>query len=736
MNPTAPTAALLSVERTPAQVKWPGLASLLPFRNEPRWHRWGSATSAGSLSLHRMRGADACRAVRLGFHQVASGIALCLGVTLGGWAAEPVAKPVPLAPSAGASEFEQLAQIKVASVSRSESTVQQSPAAVFVITQEDIRRSGATSIPEALRMAPGMDVARQNGHTWAISVRGFNSVTANKLLVLVDGRSVYSPISSGVSWEAQDTLMEDIDRIEVIRGAAGTLWGANAVNGVINIITKSARDTQGWLVTGGGGTEELGFGSVRYGTKLGEDTFLRLFGKYYNRDDQSGQFARTSGGALVSANSADASWQARGGFRLDWEPAQQNELTLQGELFNGEADNLTLPGRSAARLKTGNDRKAGGFVLGRWTHHFSAESEWKLQTYFDRSEDETLGVGASQASTFDVDFQHRFPLGERQEVTWGAAYRWVQDANQNYGVLTFAPAQRNSQLLSGFVQDTVTLVPDRLKLTLGSKFEHNDFSGGEVQPSTRLLWTPHAQHTVWAAVSRAVRTPFRSDQDIRFNVATTGAGAVLVNDIGNPRFKSEELLAYELGYRVQPHPRFTLDLALFYNDYDRLRTFETIPTVAPALVSTLTPDNKAKGQTYGGEVTGTWQATDHWRLQANYSMLQMNVYRRPGSTDTSAAPAEGQSPQQQVGVRSLWDVTRQWQLDGGVRYVDALPALKVPSYYSADVRLGWRPSRDWELSVVAQSLFDNHRPEFLNSNPFISVTEVQHSVYGKVTWRF
>ena len=661
---------------------------------------------------------------------------LSLSANLCGWTAEPPArKPVQLAQAAGALEFEQLANIKVTSVSRSESTVQQSPAAVFVITQEDIRRSGATSIPEALRLAPGMNVARQNGHTWAISVRGFNSVTANKLLVLVDGRSVYSPVTSGVSWEAQDTMLEDIDRIEVIRGAAGTLWGANAVNGVINIITKSARDTQGWLVSGGGGTEETAFTSVRYGTKIGEHAFFRIFGKFYDRDDHSGQFARTTGGALVSSQSADASAQARGGFRLDWEPPGQNEMTLQGELFSGSADNLTIPGRSAARLKNGDDRKFGGFVLGRWTHIFSPESEWKLQTYFDRSEDETLGVGSSQASTVDVDFQHRFPMGERQEVTWGVGYRWVQDANQNLGVLTFAPAERNYQLLSAFVQDTFTLVPDRLKLTLGSKFEHNDFSGGEVQPSARLLWTPHAQHTVWAAVSRAVRTPFRSDQDIRFDVATSGAGAVFVNDIGNPGFKSEELLAYELGYRIQPHTRFTLDLALFYNDYDRLRTFETIPAVPPG-ASTITPDNQAKGQTYGGEATATWQATDRWRLQANYSMLQMNVYRKPGSTDTSAAPAEGQSPQQQIGVRSLWDVTRHWQLDGGVRYVDALPALKVPSYYTADVRVGWRPGRAWELSVVAQSLFDNHRPEFLNSNPFTSVTEVQHSVYGKITWRF
>ncbi len=662
-------------------------------------------------------------------------LGLGLSLTLGGWAAEPEVKPVPSAPMTGLLEFAELAKIKVTSVSRTESTVQQSPAAIFVITQEDIRRSGVTSIPEALRLAPGMNVARQNGHTWAISVRGFNSVTANKLLVLVDGRSVYSPISSGVLWEAQDTMLEDIDRIEVIRGAAGTLWGANAVNGVINIITKSARDTQGWLVSGGGGTEETAFTSVRYGTKFGEHAFFRMFGKFYDRDDQSGQFARTTGGALVSSQSADASAQARGGFRLDWEPTRQNELTLQGELFNGSADNLTIPGRSAARLKIGDDRKAGGFVLGRWTHTFSAESEWQLQTYFDRSEDETLGVGSSQASTVDVDFQFRHPIGERQEVTWGAGYRWVQDANQNLGVLTFVPAERNYQLLSGFVQDTITLVPDRLKLTLGSKFEHNDFSGAEVQPSARLLWTPHARHTVWAAVSRAVRTPFRSDQDIRFDVATD-VGAVFVNDVGNPNFKSEELLAYELGYRVQPHSRFTLDLALFYNDYDRLRTFETIPTVAPALVRTITPDNQAKGQTYGGEATATWQATDQWRLQANYSMLQMNVYRKPGSTDISAAPAEGQSPQQQVSVRSLWDVTRHWQLDGGVRYVDALPALRTPSYYAADVRLGWRPGRAWELSVAAQSLFDNHRPEFLNSNPFISVTEVQHSVYGKVTWRF
>lgn len=618
----------------------------------------------------------------------------------------------------------------------------ESPAAISVLTQEDIRRSGATSIPEALRLVPGLEVARVDSHQWAISSRGFNDVFANKLLVMIDGRSIYTPLFSGVFWDVQDTMLEDIDRIEVIRGPGATLWGANAVNGVINIITKSAKETQGTLITAGGGTEERGFGAFRYGGKINDEVFYRVYGKYFSRDD----LVLPDGGG--DAN--DASEMGRGGFRLDWQPSDPNLFTLQGDIYGGQMEQ-TFTRLSPMPDLTGmyslyNDRDKfnvnGGNVLGRWTHTISDESSFSLQTYYDRTFRDT-DIFTEKRDTFDVDFQHRFPLGERQDIVWGGGYRLSDDDVGNTFDISMHPKNRTTQLFSTFLQDQISIVPKRLFLTLGSKFEHNDFTGFEFQPGARLLWTPHERHSVWASVSRAVRTPSRAEDDVRINQQPGPAPGSIVALFGDRSFESEELVAYELGYRVQPLDQLSFDLATFYNDYHNLRTLvpgnpfiETSPA-PPHLIIPFGAGNDLTGETYGAEISATWQALDWWRWTASYTYLQMQIHAGSSRPDhLSERAMEGSSPHHQVSLRSRMDLPNNIELDGAIRYVDVLPALNVKSYMTMDLRLAWRPRPNVEISVTGQSLFDDRHLEFAPTTIATQKAEVERAVYGKVTWSF
>jgi iron complex outermembrane recepter protein len=627
--------------------------------------------------------------------------------------------------------LEELIDIEVTSVSRKEEKLFEAAAAIYVITQEDIRRSGATSIPELLRNVPGVEVARIDSHTWAITVRGFNSTAANKLLVLIDGRSVYTPLFSGVFWDVQDILLEDVDRIEVIRGPGATLWGANAVNGVINIITKAAKHTQGLFVTGGGGTEERGFGGVRYGGKLSETARYRFYAKYFSRDDT----------VLPDGTDAGDAWQmGQGGFRVDWDTSDKNLLTLQGDLYGGslgQTSTIVSPTPPFMRLNNADTAVAGGNFLGRWTHHFSEASEVQLQVYYDRTERRIPLVFSEKRDTFDLDVQHGFPVGQRQGIVWGFGYRFTQDRVGNTFSVSWDPDRRATHLVSAFLQDDITLVPQRLRLTLGSKFEHNDYTGFEIQPNARLAWTPTARQTVWAAISRAVRTPTRLDQDIRLNaLVIPGTPATVLAVFGSRDFVSEELLAYELGYRLQPHPRLSLDLTGFYNVYDRLSSIEgpgpPLPS-PPTVTVPFTLANNLEGETYGVEVWANSQITDWWRLRTGYTYLHMQLRTKADSSDTtSVAAAKGRSPQHQFFVRSWLDLPAGLEFDTTLRYVDALPTGNVRSYVALDVRLGWRPTKDLELAVVGQNLFDNRHLEFSSTLR----TEIQRGIYGKVTWRY
>lgn len=637
--------------------------------------------------------------------------------------------------------LEELGRIHVTTVSRKEESLSLAAAAIHVITQEEIRRSGVTSLPEALRMAPGLDVARANARQWAISARGFNSVFADKLLVLMDGRTIYTPMFSGVFWEETDTLLDDVERIEVIRGPGATLWGANAVNGVINIITKNARDTQGLLINGGGGMEEHGFGAVRYGGPIGSNAFYRVYSKYSNHDE----FTLSEG-----PGAADHWWMAQEGFRVDWTAAEMNRLTLQGDYYYGDLGGIirrhsfSPPGMFSESFR---GKAEGANLLGRWTHEFSADSETSVQTSYDRT-DRRFGVGGEIRDTFDLDAQHRFSMGERHEIVWGAGYRYsVDDLTEGPDFMSRDPSV-GLQLASAFVQDEWALVPESLHLTFGTKIEHNDFTGFEVQPSGRIAWMPGPRHTIWGAVSRAVRTPARTQRDFMFYAEPPATLPpfplpVLIPGTGNPDFDSEEVLAYEIGYRVKPQARLSLDLTAFYNDYDRLYNVVTFqpelqfsPASEPYLLLPVSIDNNLFGETYGAEISATWQPLDHWRLRASYSGLKMNLHPKKPAAIRVTEDEEGSSPKHQASLWSDVDLGHQVEWGLGLRYVDSLPGQGISGYTELDVRLAWKPTPNCEFAVVGRNLLDPHHREFAPVVIGSKNVEVDRAIYAKLTVRF
>ena len=627
-------------------------------------------------------------------------------------------------------------EVTVTSVSKKSQKISEAPAAIFVISQEDIRRSGATSIPEILRMVPGLEVARIDANKWAISSRGFNGRFANKLLVLIDGRSAYTPLFSGVFWDMQDTVLDDIERIEIIRGPGANMWGANAVNGVINIITKNAASTQGNLLSVGTGGEERGFITLRHGGKLGEKTYYRGFFKFFDRD----------GGIDEQGSDSADSWSVyRAGFRVDSEATPKDMLTVQGDIFSGKSGvTFTSPTLTTPFSETIEDDTeiSGGNVLARWTHAGPDNSEMALQVYFDRTEIK-FDIISELRNTIDLDFQHRFSLGAFQEIVWGLGYRYTEDEIQNSFHLTIDPDDRNDNLYSAFIEDELRLYDERLIVTVGSKLEHNNYTGIEVQPSARALWQLNTDQSVWAAVSRAVRTPSRADDDIRINQqAMTGAPPVLISIFGDSDFESEDLLAYEVGYRVRPAEWLSLDIATFYNQYDNLRTLELgspyiEATPAPVhIVLPATAANKMDGETYGIEIAADALALEWLHFQLAYTFLQMELNLESSSTDTTSRSAEGQSPHHQISLLTSMNIRRNVELDLWIKYVDELPSLDIDSYISLDTRLSWWPKNNMEISLVGQNLLDNHQLQYKPELIDILPTEVERSVYGKLTWQF
>ena len=614
----------------------------------------------------------------------------------------------------------------VSTVERKESTIGQTPAAVFVITNDMIRRSGVRTIPEALRLAPGVEVARIDANKWAISIRGFNSRFANKLLVQIDGRSVYNPLFGGTFWDVQDVLLEDVDRIEVVRGPGGTVWGNNAVNGVINVITKPTEETTGSLFQAGGGDLQGGFTAVRQGGQLSNRSHYRGYVKYFDRN---------SFGTGVPFGSDNWS-QLRGGGRIDTQWSAADRSTVQGDFYtgySGTAGIFAAPSPAFARLSLYDENVGGGNVLFRHEHTNHDDSSWQFLAYVDRTDRNfTDNRTRYQRTTYAVDFQHRFSPRAFHDVIWGCDYTFYDDefTNQPF-FLTFDPAERSFDNVSAFVQDTITLYED-VSLTVGSKVSHNDFTGLEVQPSARLLWTPTETVSMWGSVSRAVRTAVRVNEDARL-VFPSQTPPVFPVALPNDAVESENLTAYELGYRNQLSEHVSLDAAAFYNRYDDLVGLSAPAGFGFGREGVLVPlrfVNGGHAESWGGEVAVTTQLTDWWLLRGNWSHLQLDV--TAPSTSSS-----GDSPRNQFLLWSSFDLGERWQLDVTKRYVGDLPNQGVDSYFTADVRLGWTPSEQLELFVVGRNLLDSSHAEFGN-DPFAGVfaREVPREVYAGLTVRF
>ena len=663
-------------------------------------------------------------------------------------------------------DLQELLSLEVTSVAKKKQRLSDSAAAIYVITNEDIRRSGVTSIPEALRLAPGIQVARIDSNKWAISSRGFNGQFANKLLVLVDGRSVYTSTFSGVYWEVQDVLLEDIDRIEVIRGPGATIWGANAVNGVINIITRTADRTQGTLAQLGAGNEEKAQLSLRRGFEFGGEHYGRLYAKFNRRDSSySPDLDRASG---------DDWEKSQIGFRFDMVLDSNDSLTLQGDAYRAD-ENQTLRNYYLDPLDPANHppdprhpftipyledafESSGYNLLMRWDRE-RGDSSTHLQVYADHAERDE-GVVYQRVDTLDIDFSQNRALGGRHELVWGFGYRHIDDDFENTYRTILHKDPEYLELYNLFVQDEYAL-SERISLTAGVKWEHNEVTGMETQPSLRLLWTPDDTQNWWAAVSRAVHTPSRLE-----SASSIGAYLLppdpadpnyplptLLRVEGNPDIESETVDAFELGYRVRPDENMSLDVALFSNRYDDLMTFEALsfqsfPVPDPNnpgqyiyLPTSMTYGNKREATSQGLELNLDWQAKENWRLKFSYSWLEIDASVDDDSTDEFGNKViEGSAPRYQWSLRSQHNIRPDLSMDLWIYRVDDL-ALSgysrprtIPAYTSFNLRLAWRRD-NLEMSLAGFNLLHDRHPEFAGENILV-LTEVERSLLATLRWDF
>jgi iron complex outermembrane receptor protein len=619
--------------------------------------------------------------------------------------------------------------LDVTSVSRAEEPLRGAAAAVTIVTAEDIRRSGATIVPQALRLVPGLHVARRSSSSWVVAARGFSSVNSEKLLVLSDTRSIYTPLVSGVFWDTQNYLLQDIDRIEVVRGPGATLWGANAVNGVISINTKSARDTQGLYVETSAGEEERFSVATRYGAAISDRAFYRVFGRYFDRT------------ASHRAGGGDADdWQTgHAGFRLDWEATASDSVTVQGDVYRGDVGQVSPSIVAGSRLPPAGPLRAlvgGGNVLSRWRRKLGTSSELQLRAYYDRTH-RNDPMFTDDLDTADVDLQYRRPL-PRQELSAGLSYRLMAHRNTGKGIFALRPTTATDQLVSGFVQDQIRL-SSAIHLTVGTKLEHNDFSGGEVQPSGRISWQPTSSHSVWGAVSRAVRVPTRLERDIWVDT-NNPSGPAVVRLVGNREFESEKLLAVETGYRWAASRNLSVDLAAFRNRYRELASLEFGErfTEGTRLVIPVQNENLNSGTARGVEAFLTYSPTAASRISASYSHLRMRLETAGQDLNRGLQIADA-TPRHQLGFRSSFDLPWRFQVDALVRALGAVDQRlgtgieRIPSYAELDIRLAWLGWRRAEIAIVGRNLLHGHHPEFGTSG---TRTEVERSVQGRLAWGF
>lgn len=607
---------------------------------------------------------------------------------------------------------------EIESVSRTAQPLARTAAAVYVVNNEMIKRSGARNIPEVLRMVPGINVARVSSTVWAISIRGFNNQYANKLLVQIDGRAIYTPLFAGVYWDQNRVLLKDVERIEVIRGPGGTVWGANAVNGIINIVTKSSADTTGVYAEFGGGDEHRMFSGVRAGGQIGQNLTYRVYG-LHAEDDL---------GYLAGGNPPDGMVAGQGGFRVDWTPTCCDTFTMQGD-FLGETADYSDP----TDVSTAN-------TLVRWSHTMSETSDWSVQMYYDQFTRFIGDGGVSSGSdigqeVFDLDTQYHTRWGQDHDIVCGFGFRNYatrMESVSGASAIDFVPNRDTFDIISYFVQDTITLVDDRLYTTLGCKFEHNDFTGFEYQPTAKLVWTPNEKTSIWGSFGRAVRTPSVADRDMFVTVGPVAAGPTFVRYSGSRNTVSEDVLSYEIGLRRQPTDKLYWDLAAYFNRYDNL-------VVSTPLGMTPGPPNfiengivnEGRADTYGFEWLATYEVAPWWNVRGGYSFFVEYMESTPGTDFFLIGP--GYTPRNQLYFHSGWNLNCCTTFDMSLRYVDSL-AVGVPRYFVADVRLGWEPVEGLEFALVGQNLFDNHHPEFVATTA--TATEVESGFYGMVSYEY
>ena len=635
--------------------------------------------------------------------------------------------------------LEQLLDTKVFSASKKRENLSDSPAAIYVITSEDIKRSGMTTLPDLLRMVPGVNVGKTDSNTWAVSIRGFQNALANKLLVMIDGRTVYNPFFAGTFWEVQDVPLEDIMRIEVIRGPGGALWGANAVNGVINILTKSAKDTQGTLLSGGYGNYERGFATARYGGEINKNMWYRAYAKHFNRDN--------SHALDGDDNNAHDAWDSyRTGFRVDvGEMDSVVRGIVSGSLYRVNTDEINPDYSFTPPFLTETEEQAtseGAHLLGLWRKTYEDGDILKFQTYLDYSSRDQI-LFQDDRYMFDFEGQYNFPQQGMHAVVLGINYRLTKDNIGGSNLVGFNPASRTDSLFAAFIQDKITLDPD-LHLTLGSKFEHNNYTGFEIQPNAKLMWTPDEQQSIWAGVSRAVRTPSRIERDLNItNVRGLFNGVLAEAELlSNPDFKSEELTAYEIGYRNQITPAFAIDSTLFYNDYINLATNDLGPIsvvnngVDPIhLYLPLRSVNQGAAEVYGFEIASTWTVNPDWKLSAGYSYQEMFTHAPLLAGNRQEGDEDG-SPEQQINFRSYWNVNDSWTLDTMAYFVDQIPTNDVDPYMRLDLNLGWQMMDGVRFNLVGQDILDDAHHEFGSETDVNTTQAGGRSVFGKVTLEF
>lgn len=665
-----------------------------------------------------------------GFRRVSVRACLLLPLAL-----SAVASPWAQAQSPDLSKLsvEDLMNVEVTSASKKEQKLSRVAAAVFVITKEDIRRSGATNIPDVLREVPGLNVAQINANTWAISARGLNEQFSAKLLVMVDGRSVYTPTFGGVNWDTLDMPLENIERIEVIRGPGGTVWGANAVNGVINVITKNSLDTLGGLVVAGAGNLDEEFATVQYGGSAGKETNYRFYGKYLNQNYHPG----------LDGLAAGDGWDVlRGGFRSDSTLSATDKLTVEGNLFGGREGQGVI-GLAPGLVSRDFGELGGGDIQASWSRTYSERSASTLLVSFDRYA-RTIPF-KDDRNTLDIAFQHYFSLGQRQDVIWGVDYRFTNH-DSNSAAVSYLPSDNHRQLFSTFVQDEIALSRDRLYLTIGTKLEHNDYNGFDILPSARLAWQLKQKHMLWTALSRAERTP--SSGDVADQVdggEIPGPGGVPIRILlnGNPDFKNENLLAYETGYRAARSDSLSIDLSLYYNSYHDLRTLESgglVPITTPPpphFVLPLLFGNGMDGETHGLEIAGTWKPIPRWTLKTGYAFERVHIHRHPGSNDAVlSGAAEGGSPHHSAQLQSHVELGHAVAWDASAYFASRLEALQVPCRTRLDTSLTWKFARNVSLSLVGENLLKDHELEYFNVSGLTQSSLVRRGGYAKLTWRF